>query len=48
MLVWGISMFLITAITPAFFDKEYRRCLAKGALWGAAGCTFFGIFIGLI
>lgn len=47
-MVWGISIFLIAAIVPAFFDKEYRQGLAKGVLWGAASCTFFGIFIGLI
>ena len=47
-MAWGIGMFLIVAITPAFFDSDYRRGLGKGALWGAAACTFLGIFIGLI
>ena len=47
-MIWGISMFLIAAIIPAFFNKEYRQGLVKGALWGAAACTFLGIFVGLL
>ena len=45
---WGIGMFLIAAVTPAFFDKEYRKGFLKGALYGAAACTFLGIFVGLM
>ena len=47
-MIWGISMFLIAAVTPAFFDKEYRQGFFKGVLWGAAACTFLGMFVGLM
>ena len=47
-MIWGISMFLIAAVTPAFFDKEYRQGFFKGVLYGAAACACFLIFVSLI
>ena len=47
-MIWGISMFLIVAITPTLFDKEYRQGFFKGVLWGAAACTCLSIFVCLI
>lgn len=47
-MTWGIGMFLIAAVLPAFFDRGYRQGLAKGVLYSAAACTFLGIFVELI